>query len=63
MRFGTIDLQQSWQDRLERELMVQERDFDLPPLAVQESSAGGKVQFGQWMVDRGIRFDRDGNGR
>ncbi|HEX8522866.1 MAG TPA: hypothetical protein VF669_11455 [Tepidisphaeraceae bacterium] len=58
MRFGCIDLQQTWEDRLERELMVNEGDFALAT-ASAESSRKDAIQFGQWASNGQMRFERD----
>jgi hypothetical protein len=60
MRFGTSDLRESWQDRLERELVITESDFELLGDAarhVPRENPG--IQFGQWPTSRGIHFDRE----
>lgn len=61
MRFGSIDLEQSWQERLERELMVTQTDFEVHPISSAPPANSTRIQFGQWSDSRRITFERDGS--
>ncbi len=60
MRFGAFDQRESWQDRLERELMATESDLELLNDAARHAPPENPgIQFGQWPTSRGIHFDRE----